>query len=180
VGGEPVEDVSLESLRGSISYVGQTNFIFAGTLKDNLTLGYSHVTQEQIEAACRAVGLHEHIVGLPKAYETPVGELGALISGGQAQRLNIARAIIKDAPILLLDEVTSALDADNEELVRAYMHAQAGRKTILVIAHRLSTIRQANRIALVEGGQVRSFGSHQDLIAGNDYYERMASLQLIA
>lgn len=180
VGGKPIEDLSVVSLRGAISYVGQTNFIFAGTLRDNLTLGYSHVTQEQIESACKAVGLHSHILELPKKYDTPVGELGSLISGGQAQRLNIARAIIKDAPILLLDEVTSALDADNEELVRAYMHSQVGRKTILVIAHRLSTIRQAHRIALVEGGQVRSFGSHQELIEGNDYYERMASLQLIA
>jgi ATP-binding cassette, subfamily B, bacterial MsbA len=180
VGGRPIEDLSIESLRGAISYVGQTNFIFAGSLRDNLTLGYSHVTDEQITEACRAVGMHEHIVTLPRGYDTPVGELGALISGGQAQRLNIARAIIKDAPILLLDEVTSALDADNEELVRAYMHAQMGRKTILVIAHRLSTIRQADRIALVEGGEVRSFGSHKELIEGNDYYERMASLQLMA
>jgi len=94
--------------------------------------------------------------------------------------LNIARAIIKDAPVLLFDEVTSALDAENEELVRAYMHAQAGRKTILVIAHRLSTIRQADKIALIEGGQVRAFGTHQDLLRGNDYYERVATLQLIA
>jgi subfamily B ATP-binding cassette protein MsbA len=180
VGGKPVEALSVESLRGAVSYVGQTNFIFAGSLRDNLTLGYPHVSQERVEAACRAVGLHEHIAGLPRGYDTPVGELGALISGGQAQRLNIARAIIKDAPVLLLDEVTSALDADNEELVRAYMHAQAGRKTILVIAHRLSTIRQADRIALVEDGRVRSFGSHQELMEGNDYYERMATLQLIA
>lgn len=178
IGDRPIEALSTRSLRGAISYVGQTNFIFAGSLRDNLTLGYP-VPESRITAACQAVGLHQHIDGLPRGYDTPVGELGALISGGQAQRLNIARAIIKDAPILLLDEVTSALDADNEELVRAYMHAQVGRKTILVIAHRLSTIRQANRIALVENGRVQSFGSHQDLIAGNDYYERMATLQLI-
>jgi ATP-binding cassette, subfamily B, bacterial MsbA len=180
IGGAPIGQLSLESLRGAISYVGQTNFVFAGTLRDNLTLGYPHISDEQIVAACRAVGLHDYIEGLPKGYLTPAGELGSLISGGQAQRLNIARAIIKDAPILLLDEVTSALDADNEELVRAYMHSQIGKKTILVIAHRLSTIRQADKIALVEDGQVRSFGSHQELVSGNDYYERMAALQLIA
>jgi ABC-type multidrug transport system fused ATPase/permease subunit len=97
------------------------------------------VTDEALDQACRAVGLTPYIESLPDGYDTKAGELGSLILGGQAQRLNIARAIIKDAPILLFDEVTSALDADNEELIRAYMHAQTGKKTIIVIAHGIST-----------------------------------------
>ena len=167
-------------MRDLIAYVGQSNFIFSGTIRENLTLRHAGVTQQAIDDACKAVGLSEYIEGLPKGYDTHVGELGSLISGGQAQRLNIARAIIKDAPILLFDEVTSALDADNEELIRAYMHAQAGKKTIFVIAHRISTVRQADRIALVEDGTVKAVGTHHDLMLGSAYYERVATLQLIA
>lgn len=180
IGNRSIDDISVQSLRRCVSYVGQSNFIFSGTLRDNLTLGQADISDETLAGACKSVGLHDHIMALEKAYDTPVGELGSLISGGQAQRLNIARAIIKDAPILLLDEVTSALDADNEELVRAYMHSQVGKKTVLVIAHRLSTIRQADKIALVENGQVQAFGSHHDLIKRNEYYERVATLQLMA
>ena len=180
VGGIDIETLSVPALRDQVAYVGQSNFIFSGSIRDNLTLRRSGVSQAAIEHACETVGLADYIRRLPDGYETSVGELGSLISGGQAQRLNVARAIIKDAPILLFDEVTSALDAENEELIRAYMHAQAGKKTILVIAHRLSTIRQADKIALIEGGQVRAYGTHQDLIRGNEYYERVATLQLIA
>ncbi len=180
IGGRNINDISVQSLRQSISYVGQNNFIFSGSLRDNLTLGREEVSDDVVIAACRSVGLHDQIMALEKGYDTPAGELGSLISGGQAQRLNIARAIIKDAPILLLDEVTSALDAENEELVRSYMHSQVGKKTVLVIAHRLSTIRQADKIALMEGGRVQAFGSHQELMKGNEYYERVATLQLMA
>jgi ATP-binding cassette, subfamily B, bacterial MsbA len=180
IGGRPVETIPVPDLRNLIAYVGQSNFIFSGTIRDNLTLRHPGVPQQVIDDACKAVGMSEYIAGLPKGYDTDVGELGALISGGQAQRLNIARAIIKDAPILLFDEVTSALDADNEELIRAYMHAQAGKKTIIVIAHRISTVRQANKIALIEDGAVKAMGTHHDLMRGSTYYERVASLQLIA
>jgi len=180
LGGRDIRDMPVTEIRDLIAYVGQSNFIFSGSVRDNLTLRRSTVSDDAVFAACKTVGLHEHIMKLPQGYNTYVGELGALISGGQAQRLNIARAIIKDAPLLLFDEVTSALDAENEELVRDYMHAQAGRKTIMVIAHRLSTIRQADRIALVQGGRVEAFGTHHDLIRGNDYYGKVAGLQLIA
>ena len=180
VGGRPAETFPTPALRNLIAYVGQSNFIFSGTIRDNLTLRHAGISQHAIDEACKAVGLSRYIEGLPKGYDTDVGELGSLISGGQAQRLNIARAIIKDAPILLFDEVTSALDADNEELIRAYMHAQAGKKTILVIAHRISTVRQAHRIALIEAGGVKAVGTHHDLMRGSAYYERVAALQLIA
>jgi len=180
VGESKVDDLCLRSLRENIAFVGQTNFIFHGTLRENLTLNRSDYTDERIRHACETVGLLAHVDSLPLGLDTPVGELGSMISGGQAQRLNIARAILKDAPILLFDEVTSALDADNEELVRAYMHSQAGSKTLLVIAHRLSTIRQADRIALIENGQVAMTGTHQDLSKRSEYYRRAATLQLIA
>jgi ATP-binding cassette subfamily B protein len=180
VGGQPAETIPTSALRDRIAYVGQSNFIFSGTIGENLTLRRANVTQQAIDDACKAVGLSEYIEGLPNGYDTDVGELGALISGGQAQRLNIARAIIKDAPILLFDEVTSALDADNEELIRSYMHSQAGKKTILVIAHRISTVRQADKIALIEDGTVKAVGTHHDLMRGSTYYERVAGLQLIA
>lgn len=177
VGGMDARHIDLVSLRDQIAYVGQSNFIFSGTLRDNLTLRNKRVSPGQVEAACRAVGLHEFIVSLPNGYDTDVGELGSLISGGQAQRLNVARAIIKDAPILLLDEVTSALDAENETLIKNYIHDQARQKTILVIAHRLSTVKEADRIVVMEGGRIIDAGAHQQLLAENAYYEKVVNLQ---
>ena len=180
IGGRPVEAIPAPDLRDLIAYVGQSNFIFSGSIRENLTLRRAGVTQQAIDDACKSVGLLDYIQSLPKGYDTSVGELGALISGGQAQRLNIARAIIKDAPILLFDEVTSALDADNEELIRSYMQAQAGKKTILVIAHRISTVRQADKIVLIEDGTVKAAGPHQELMRESPYYGRVATLQLIS
>jgi ATP-binding cassette, subfamily B, bacterial MsbA len=180
IDGKPIETVSVSAIRDTIAYVGQSNFIFSGTIRENLSLRRRDVPLNKIEEACELVGLRDYIANLPQGYDTPVGELGSLISGGQAQRVNIARAIIKDAPILLFDEVTSALDADNEELIRNYMHSQAGRKTIFVIAHRISTVRQADKIALVEDGVVKAFGSHQEMLSNNDYYGRAATLQLVS
>ncbi|MFP4538312.1 MAG: ABC transporter ATP-binding protein [Dichotomicrobium sp.] len=178
--GHDIGELDNAALRGAISFVGQSNFIFAGSIRDNLTLRNHAVDQQQIEAACRAVGLHDDIAALPKGYDTDVGELGTLISGGQAQRLNMARAIIKDAPILLLDEVTSALDAENEKLIKDYVRAQAQHKTVLVIAHRLSTVKEADRIALVQDGQIAAEGRHDELAATNAYYEKIVSLQFAA
>ncbi len=178
--GNDIAEIDNAALRSAISFVGQSNFIFAGSLRDNLTLRNDAVTQDQIEAACRAVGLHDDIAALPKGYDTDVGELGTMISGGQAQRLNMARAIIKDAPILLLDEVTSALDAENEKLIKDYIRAQAQHKTVLVIAHRLSTVKEADRIALVQDGRIAALGRHDELAATNAYYEKIVALQFAA
>jgi len=178
--GADIADMDNAALRDAVSFVGQSNFIFAGSIRDNLSLRNPAVEQAQIEAACRAVGLHEVIAALPEGYDTDVGELGTLISGGQAQRLNMARAIIKDAPILLLDEVTSSLDAENEQLIKEYIRAQAHRKTVLVIAHRLSTVKEADRIALVQDGQIAAEGRHDELAATNAYYEKIVALQFAA
>ena len=178
--GRDIADLDTAALRDAVSFVGQSNFIFAGSIRDNLTLRNEAVSQEQIEAACRAVGLHDVIAALPEGYDTSVGELGTLISGGQAQRLNMARAIIKDAPILLLDEVTSALDAENEQLIKEYIRSQARHKTVLVIAHRLSTVKEADRIALVQDGEIAAQGRHDELAATNAYYEKIVALQFAA
>ena len=178
--GHDIAGLDNVALRNAVSFVGQSNFIFAGTIRENLSLRSDSVDQAQIEAACRAVGLHNDITALPNGYDTDVGELGTLISGGQAQRLNMARAIIKDAPILLLDEVTSALDAENEQLIKDYVRSQAQHKTVLVIAHRLSTVKEADRIALVQDGQIAAQGRHDDLAASNAYYEKIVAMQFAA
>lgn len=175
--GHDVGQLDTSSLRDAIAFVGQSNFIFSGSLKDNLTLKNPNVPQSRVEEACEVVGLHSFIQSLPQGYDTDAGELGTLISGGQAQRLNMARAIIRDAPILLLDEVTSALDADNEQLIKNYVRSQAKKKTIIVIAHRLSTVKEADRIALIDGGHVTDLGTHEELAARNEYYKRIVTLQ---
>ena len=178
--GNDIADLDNAALRNAISFVGQSNFIFAGSLRDNLGLRNEAISEARIEEACRAVGLHDDIAALPNGYDTDVGELGTLISGGQAQRLNMARAIIKDAPILLLDEVTSSLDAENEQLIKEYIRAQAQHKTVLVIAHRLSTVKEADRIALVQDGRIAAQGRHDELAATNAYYEKIVALQFAA
>ncbi len=180
IGGHDIREWNTHALRNNIAYVGQSNFIFTGSVEENLSLGRTDIPKEQLDAVCEAVGLRSFIETLPRGYATPIGELGSSISGGQAQRLNIARAILKDAPILLLDEVTSALDAENEALIKAYVASQRGSKTILIIAHRLSTVRDADRIVVLDQGRLTAAGRHGDLIETNPYYKRVVSLQLVA
>ncbi|MEM7776594.1 MAG: ABC transporter ATP-binding protein [Pseudomonadota bacterium] len=177
IGHHDLSDVRTIDARRLMSYVGQSNFIFSGTIRDNLVLDLQDVSQQRVDDACQSVGLYDFIASLDRGYATPVGELGGMISGGQAQRLNMARAIIRDAPILLLDEVTSSLDAENEELIVHYIRNSSAHKTVLTIAHRLSTIRSSDRILLLRDGQIAGQGSHQELVETNPYYERMAALQ---
>lgn len=178
--GEDLRAWNTVALRDAIAYVGQSNFIFAGTIRENLTLNRIEPSRKALDAAVEAVGLSRFIASLPKGYDTPIGELGSSISGGQAQRLNIARAILKDAPVLLLDEVTSALDANNEALIKAYVASQRRRKTTLIIAHRLSTVRDADRIAVIEDGMLIAIGRHQDLVDTNPYYRNAILMQMTA
>jgi ATP-binding cassette subfamily B protein len=179
IDGLDLAELETAALRDVIAYVGQSNFIFGGTIRDNLTLMDPSISQEQIEAACAQVGLETFISSLPQGYDTDVGELGALISGGQAQRLNLARALIKNSPVLLLDEITSALDAENEHKARQIIKEMAHSKTILVIAHRLSTVRDADRIILIGDGRIVGTGQHEELLENNSYYKRIVSLQLV-
>ncbi|ROO60473.1 ATP-binding cassette subfamily B protein [Micromonospora sp. Llam0] len=176
VGGHDVRDFPQEDLRQLMTLVPQNTFLFNTTIRDNIRLGRADASDEEVEAAARDAQAHEFISGLPDGYDTVAGELGALMSGGQRQRIAIARALLKDAPILVMDEAVSNLDAASEHAVaRAMEEARHGRTT-LVIAHRLSTIRTADRIVVISEGRVAESGTHEELLAaGGAYVELLAS-----
>ncbi len=177
IDGQDVRDVSLASLRAQIALVTQEPFLFDDTIRGNIAYAKPHAGQAEIEQAARAAAAHEFIEALPQGYDTPVGELGSRLSGGQRQRIAIARAFLKDAPILLLDEATSALDTESEARVQeALERLMAGRTTIL-IAHRLSTVRGADRIYVIDWGQVVEIGDHNALMAKGGLYARLARSQ---
>jgi subfamily B ATP-binding cassette protein MsbA len=165
VDGVDVRDVTLASLRRQIGVVTQETVLFDDTVAGNIAYGASGASREQIEAAARAAHAHEFIVALPNQYETLIGERGQRLSGGQRQRLAIARAILKNAPILVLDEATSALDAEAELLVQEALANLMQNRTSIVIAHRLSTIRRADAIIVLERGRVAEVGRHDELLA---------------
>lgn len=175
VDGVDVRQYQLRSLRERIAIVLQEPVLFSGTIADNLRYGRLDATREEIEAAARAAHAHDFISRLPKAYETPVAEAGGSLSGGERQRLSVARAILKNAPILILDEPTSSLDAISEEIVfSALRRLRAGRTTI-VIAHRLSTVRDADRILVLDGGRIAAEGRHDGLLKTSLLYRRMCA-----
>jgi ATP-binding cassette, subfamily C, bacterial CydC len=176
VGGHDVRDFPQEDLRQLMTLVPQDTFLFNTTLRDNIRLGRADASDEEVEAAARAAQAHEFISGLPDGYDTVAGELGALMSGGQRQRIAIARALLKDAPILVMDEAVSNLDAASEHAVAQAMDEARHGRTTLVIAHRLSTIRTADRIVVISGGRVAETGTHEELLAaGGAYVELLAS-----
>jgi ATP-binding cassette subfamily B protein len=173
IDGVDVAHYRLRSLRERIAIVLQEAMLFGGTIADNIRYGCLEANDADVEAAARAAHAHDFIMRLPKGYATPIAEAGASLSGGERQRLSIARALLKDAPILILDEPTSSLDALSEEAVfDALRRLRAGRTTI-VIAHRLSTIRDADRILVLNDGRIVAQGTHQELLLGNDLYRRM-------
>lgn len=177
--GTDMKNLSLHDLRSSISYVPQNVDIFDGTLRDNIAFGMSNISHEKIISAAKTANVFEFINTLPDGFDTRVGEKGVMLSGGQKQRIGIARAILKDAPLLLLDEATSALDAHNERLVQdAFKKLMKGR-TILVIAHHLSTVLKADRIFVIEKGQLIEEGTHVELIAQRGLYAHLAKLQFL-
>jgi ATP-binding cassette subfamily B protein/subfamily B ATP-binding cassette protein MsbA len=173
VDGHDLREVTLRSLREQIAIVLQEPFLFPLSVAENIAYGRPGATQEEITAAARAANAHDFISRLPAAYDTVLGERGGTLSGGERQRLAIARALLKDAPILILDEPTSAVDADTEsQLLEALGRLMAGRTTLL-IAHRLSTIRDADMIAVLEAGQLAELGSHQQLVDLDGVYGRL-------
>jgi subfamily B ATP-binding cassette protein MsbA len=177
IDGHDVRDVTLASLRHQIALVTQEPFLFDDTIFANIAYARDGATAAEIEQAARQAAAHDFILALPKGYDTPVGEAGARLSGGQRQRVAIARAFLKDAPILLLDEATSALDTESEAQVQqALERLMAGRTTIL-IAHRLSTVRGADRIYVIDRGQVVEEGDHAQLIGRRGLYARLAGSQ---
>jgi ATP-binding cassette subfamily B protein len=178
IDGQDIRDVTLGSLRGAIGVVFQESLLFHRSIRDNLLIGRPDATQAQIEHACRLAEAHEFIIRQPQGYDTLVGERGATLSGGQRQRLAIARALLKDAPILILDEATSALDAATEARVSRAMAALMRGRTTFVIAHRLSTVRDADEILVFNGGRIEERGTFDGLIHENGRFAELVENQL--
>lgn len=177
IDGVDLREVTLASLRAQIALVTQETVLFNESVAANIAYGRADATREEIEQAAKAAHAHDFILELPKGYETRVGEKGVSLSGGQRQRLAIARAILKDAPILVLDEATSALDTHSEVAVQQALDELMKNRTVVVIAHRLSTIRGADRIVVLVDGRIVEEGSHDELVARNGEYAAMLSLQ---
>ena len=179
IGGTDVRDFTLDSLRGMIGIVTQDVILFNDSVRNNIAYGRVDVPEEQIIAASRAANAHEFIEALPGGYDSQIGESGVLLSGGQRQRLAIARAILKNSPILILDEATSALDTESERLVQQALANLMEGRTTLVIAHRLSTVRRANKIVVLERGEIAEVGTHDELLAHNGVYRKLYDLQFL-
>ena len=180
IDGIDVRQLKLASLRGQIGIVTQQTFLFNDTIRNNIAYGSIVKSLDDVIAAARAANAHDFISRLPDGYDTVVGELGVRLSGGERQRLAIARALLKDAPILILDEATSSLDSDAERQVQEALERLMRNRTTLVIAHRLSTVRRADRIAVIVHGQIVETGTHDELIARGGEYSRLHELQLTA
>src|SRR5579859_6418099 len=168
-----IRELTLSSLRRQVAQVTQETILFNDTVRNNIAYGQPDVKSELVEQAARNALAHDFIMRMPQGYDTVVGEKGFRLSGGERQRIAIARAILKNAPILILDEATSALDGESEALVQAALANLVQNRTAIVIAHRLSTIRRANRIAIVEGGRITAIGSHEELLNISPTYRRL-------
>jgi subfamily B ATP-binding cassette protein MsbA len=179
IDGHDLRDLSLSSVRSQIGVVTQETVLFNDTLRNNIAYGQPSISQKEVEAAARAALAHDFIMELPAAYETAIGEKGVRLSGGERQRIAIARALLKNAPILILDEATSALDSESEALVQSALQNLMTGRTVVVIAHRLSTVRRADRIVVLENGTIADIGSHEELMQKLGTYRRLYDLQFI-
>jgi subfamily B ATP-binding cassette protein MsbA len=175
--GVDIRDIRVDSLRRLVAVVTQQTFLFNDTVLANIAYGHTDVDRARVEEAARAANAHEFIERLDAGYDTVVGEMGVQLSGGQRQRLAIARALLKDAPLLVLDEATSSLDSESEHLVQQAVENLMRSRTTLVIAHRLSTVRRADRIAVVVDGRIEAVGRHQELLETSSVYRRLHEMQ---
>lgn len=175
--GRDIREYTLDSLRGQISLVLQDVFLFYGTVRENLLFGQPNANENEIVAAAKAANAHEFILDLSQGYDTLIGERGVKLSGGQKQRLSIARAILKDAPILILDEATSSVDTETELLIQEALGRLMHGRTTIIIAHRLSTIRNADKIIVLEDKSILETGTHTDLIKMNGLYKKLYTIQ---
>ncbi len=179
IDGHDLRDLTVASLRSEIAIVTQDTILFNDTVRNNIAYGQPTVPMKKVEEAARAALAHDFIMGLPAGYDTMIGERGLRLSGGERQRISIARAILKNAPILVLDEATSALDSESESLVQTALQNLMTGRTVFVIAHRLSTVRRADRILVLENGMIADEGTHERLMAHTGTYRRLYELQFV-
>ena len=179
IDGHDIRDLTLASLRSQVAQVSQEMILFNDTVRNNIAYGQPDLKHALVEEAARNALAHDFILRMPQGYDTVIGEKGFRLSGGERQRIAIARAILKNAPILILDEATSALDAESESLVQAALANLMRGRTVLVIAHRLGTVRRANRIAVLEDGRITAIGPHEELLTTSPTYQRLYQLQFM-
>jgi subfamily B ATP-binding cassette protein MsbA len=177
IDGYDIRDISLDSLKKNLAFVDQETFLFNGSIKDNIRYGMLDADDSAVVEAARQAYADEFIAKLPQGYDTSIGDRGVRLSGGQRQRLCVARALLKDAPILILDEATSALDTESEAMVQKALVNLMENRTTLVIAHRLSTIMHADRIVVLDQGRVAEVGSHQELLELGGLYRNLYDMQ---
>ncbi len=177
IDGHDVRELTQDSLRAQMAFVTQEVILFNDTVLSNIAYGHDEADMAKVEAVAKAANAHEFIVSLPQGYQTLVGERGVILSGGQRQRLSLARALLKDAPILILDEATSSLDTESERLVQQAIDRLMQGRTVIVIAHRLSTIRHASRIVVLDQGRVTQVGTHDELLAAGGLYAELYHMQ---
>ena len=177
--GVSLDTLDVQALRSQISLVSQEPFLFSTTVRENILYGNPEAEHDQVEQAAKNANIHDFIVTLPQGYETLVGQRGVALSGGQRQRISLARAFLKDSPVLLLDEATTSVDSEAEALIQdALEHLTVGRTT-LIIAHRLSSLHRARRIIILENGHITEEGSHQSLLARPSLYRKLYDLQTL-
>jgi ATP-binding cassette subfamily B protein/subfamily B ATP-binding cassette protein MsbA len=176
--GRNIQEYKMDDLRQQISIVLQDVFLFYGTVRENILFGRADATEAEMIAAAQAANAHEFILQLPDGYDTLIGERGVKLSGGQKQRLSIARAVLKDAPILILDEATSSVDTETELLIQQAVERLMKGRTTIIIAHRLSTVRNADKIVVLEDKSICEMGTHLELMKlENGLYRRLYSVQ---
>ena len=173
IGGVDIRKLSLEEYNRRVAYVSQDNYLFNDTIRENIRMGRLDATDAEVEEAAKRSGCHDFIMELEQGYDTIAGGSGGHLSGGERQRIAIARAMLNDAPIVILDEATAYTDPENEAVIQASVAKLVKGKTLIVIAHRLSTISDADRIFVINGGRVEAFGVHEELLASCGLYRRM-------
>ncbi len=179
IDGHPIDRISTDSLRQQIALVHQEPYLFSTTVRENILYGRPEASPTEVEQAARAANIHEFIAALPQGYDTAVGQRGVALSGGQRQRIALARAFLKDAPILLLDEATTSVDSEAEALIQEALASLMVGRTTIIIAHRLSSLHHAERIFILEDGHISQEGSHEELLSGKGLYRRLRDLQAL-